>query len=163
MTEAQKLSEVLAARTLAKSDAAGNLQEFIVLFSPAGTLRWKILDGKSGKPRPFVFGRGETEGFPDLLLASRIIAIPEGNPIGVFAAGFPADAKARVTVFFFSEGAVSGDTFVYQKEDGTQLQLSLFAVVDGNPSQIFSTIVNDGNEQSTIIQLQKAQGPNTSH
>jgi hypothetical protein len=157
MTELQKLSEALAARTPVKIGArAGNWQEFIVLFSPAGKLRCKVLDGKSAQPRPFIFGRGETEAFPDSLQGSRIIATPEGNPSCIFAAGWPTNAKVRISVFFFSEGAMSGDTFVYQKEDGQDLQLNLFAVIDGNPVQIYSTTIEDLLEHSTIIQIPKA-------
>ena len=156
MTEEQKLANILLARRSSKNPVeTGNMQEFIVQFSPAGTVRCRIVDGQSGQPRPFLFGRGETEAFPDPLQASRIIATPEGNPIGVFAAGFPSDAAANVSVFFFNDGAISGDNFIYQKEDGTQLQLTLFAVINGNPTQIFSTQINDNQEHSTTIQIPK--------
>lgn len=149
----QRLKELLRSRKRSDVAVRDGYQEFIVSFTPSGTLRCRISAGEAGQPRPLIFGRGETQSFPAALVASRIIATPEGNPTGIFAAGFNEDVSAQLTVFFFSEGGTSGDTFVYRKEAGTQLQLKLFAVVDGNPTQIFSTTVNDDQEHTTTIQI----------
>jgi hypothetical protein len=48
---------------------------------------------------------------------------------------------------------MDGDAFVYRMEDGTELELKLYAVVDNNPTQIYSTTVTDGDEHSAPISI----------
>jgi len=127
--------------------------EFIVSFTPSGTLRWKVVDAQTGQPRPPIFGRSEVQ-FP--LDGSRIIATPEGNPTGFFAAGFNENVDAQLTVFFFCTGAVTGDSLVYQKDRGDKLDLHLFVVQNENPMPIFNTTITDDQEHSAEIQIPKA-------
>jgi hypothetical protein len=128
--------------------------EFIVSFSPSGTLRWRVVDAQTGQPRPPIFGRSEVQG--PKLVGSRIIARPEGNPTGFFAAGFNENVDAKLTVFFFCTGAMTGDSFVYKKDRGDKLDLHLFVVKNANPIPIFNTTITDDQEHSIEIQIPKA-------
>jgi hypothetical protein len=153
MNNDKAIHDALQSREPSKPSKTGTLQEFIVAFTPAIKLRCRVVAQNSNRPRELLFGRGETESFGGTLEASRIIATPEGNPTGIFAAGFPTDARASFRVFFFNEGAKSGDLFVFQMEEGTNCELRLFAVMDGNPGQIYNTTITDNNEHSVEINL----------
>jgi hypothetical protein len=87
------------------------------------------------------------------LVGSRIIATPEGNPTGFFAAGFNENVEADISVFFFCDGAGTGDSFVYQKERGDKLELHLFVVQNDNPVHIFNTTITDDQEHSVKIKI----------
>lgn len=153
MNDYNEIHRTLQSREPSKASKTGTLQEFIVAFTPAIKFRCKVLDMNSRKPRALLFGRGETESLGGTLEASRIIATPEGNPIGIFAAGFPTNARASFRVFFFNKKPKTGDRFVFQMEEGTECQLRLFAVVEGNPSQIYSTTITDNEEHSVEITI----------
>jgi hypothetical protein len=155
----EKLAEILRTRKQAdESPRDQKTVEFIVSFSPSGTLRWKVVDAQTGQPRPPIFGRSEVKLPTDgkLLDGSRIIAHPEGNPTGFFAAGFNENVDADFSIFFFCTGAVTGDSFVYQKDRGDKLELHLFGVQNAQPFHIFSTTITDDEEHSATIQIPKA-------
>ena len=152
MSIQEKLVEILRSRKQAGEYPRDQMAvEFIVSFSPSGTLRWKLVD-QTGQPRPPIFGRSEVQ-FP--LDGSRIIATPEGNPTGFFAAGFNENVDANFYVFFFCHGAVSGDSLVYRKDRGDKLDLHLFVVQNENPIPIFNTTITDDQEHSVEIQIPK--------
>jgi hypothetical protein len=152
MAKDKYLAEVLEARRKSRGvTPAQKAQEFIVSFSPSGTLRWKIINAQSGQPRPPVFGRSDVRS--DALVGSRIIATPEGNPTGFFAAGFNENVEADISVFFFCDGAGTSDSLVYQKERGDKLELHLFVVQNNNPVHIFNTMITDDQEHSVKIQI----------
>jgi|SRR6266849_5780230 hypothetical protein len=155
MSIQEKLVEILRSRKQAgEFPRDQKAVEFIVSFSPSGTLRWKLVDAQTGQPRPPIFGRSEIQS--DALDGSRIIATPEGNPTGFFAAGFNENVDARFDVFFFCTGAVTGDSLVYQKDRGDKLDLHLFVVQNDNPIHIFNTTISDDQEHSVKIQIPKA-------
>jgi hypothetical protein len=152
MSIQEKLVEILRSRKEAgEVPRDQKAVEFIVSFSPSGTLRWKLVDAQTGQPRPPIFGRSEVQSFE--LVGSRIIATPEGNPTGFFAAGFNEDVDASIHVSFFCTGAVTGDSFVYQKDRGNKLDLHLFVVQNNNPLHIFNTTISDDREHSVKIQI----------
>jgi hypothetical protein len=156
MSIQEKLVEILRSRKQAgEYPRDQNAVEFIVSFSPSGTLRWKVVDAQTGQPRPPIFGRSEVQNPTHALDASRIIATPEGNPTGFFAAGFNESVDARFAVFFFCTGTVTGDSLVYQKDRGDKLDLHLFVVQNDNPIHIFNTTITDDQEHSIEIQIPK--------
>jgi len=155
MSIQEKLVEILRSRKQAGEYPRDQMAvEFIVSFSPSGTLRWKLVDAQTGQPRPPIFGRSEVQ--TDELVGSRIIATPEGNPTGFFAAGFNENVDASFHVSFFCPGAVSGDSLVYRKDRGDKLDLHLFVVRNDNPIHIFNTTITDDQEHSVEIQIPKA-------
>jgi hypothetical protein len=153
----EKLVEILRARKqTGEYPRDQKAVEFIVSFSPSGTLRWKLIDAQTGQPRPLIFGRSEVENLAHELDAIRIIATPEGNPTGFFAAGFNENVDASFSVFFFCLSAVSGDSLVYRKDRGDKLDLHLFVVRNDNPIHIFNTTITDDQEHSVRIEMPKA-------
>jgi hypothetical protein len=100
MSIEEKLVEILRSRKQAGEYPRDQMAvEFIVSFSPSGTLRWRLVDAQTGQPRPPIFGRSEVQNLAHELDASRIIATPEGNPTGFFAAGFNENVDANFYVF----------------------------------------------------------------
>jgi hypothetical protein len=56
----EKLVEILRSRKQTGEYPRDQMAvEFIVSLSPSGTLRWKLVDAKTGQPRPPIFGRSE--------------------------------------------------------------------------------------------------------
>jgi hypothetical protein len=156
MSIQERLVEILGSRKQAgEYPRDPKTVEFIVSFSPSGTLRWRLVDTQTSQPRPPIFGRSEVHS-AKTLDGSRIIATPEGNPTGFFAAGFNENADASFSIFFFCSGAVTGDSFVYRKERGDKLELRLFVVQNDNPIHIFNTTITDDQEHSVNIQIPKA-------
>jgi hypothetical protein len=157
MSLQQKLAEYLKTRTLASGVTPDQVPlEFVVIFRPAATFQWQLLDGKSGKPRPLVFSRSQISQLSSSTDAVGIVMTPEdGHPSQCFVSvsSSSENASADVATFFFCDGASSGDSFVYQKTDGGQIEI-IFNVFKGeNDANIFHATISDNQKHSVVIQI----------
>ena len=161
MTLQQKLAEYLRARKPAAGAGADLVPlEYVVIFRPTATFQWTLLDGKTGMPRPLVFARSQIDlgnfTASTSSVACQVVMTPEdGHPTqcSVLVSSFSDNVDADAATFFFCDGATSGDTFVYQKTDGGQIDMIFNVFKGANNANTFHATITDNNEHSVTIQI----------